>query len=46
MNNSLSDDDLLKTDFGKKNVAIRDVNILYVFLFGFIADGVIQQEEK
>ena len=46
MNNSLSDDDLLKTDFGKKNVAIRDVNILYGFLFSFIADGVIQQEEK
>lgn len=42
----LTDRELLETGFGGKQIFVRDVNLLYGFFFGFIADGVIQEEEK
>lgn len=42
----LTDRELLETGFGGKQIFVRDVNLLFGFCFGFIADAVIREEEK
>lgn len=42
----LTDRELLETGFGWKQIFVRDVNLLFGFCFGFIADAVIREEEK
>ncbi|MGN0930727.1 MAG: BRCT domain-containing protein [Thermoguttaceae bacterium] len=42
----LTDRELLETGFGKKQIFVRDVNLLFGFCFGFIADAEIREEEK
>ena len=40
--NDLTDRELLETGFGGKQIFVRDVNLLFGFCFGFIADAVIR----
>ena len=42
----LTDRELLETGFGGKQIFVRDVNLLFGFCFGFIADAVIRDEER
>ncbi len=42
----MTDRELLETGFGGKQIFVRDVNLLFGFCFGFIADAVIREEEK
>lgn len=42
----LTDRELLETGFGGKQIFVRDVNLLFGFCFGFIADAVIREEEQ
>ena len=44
--NDLTDRELLETGFGGKQIFVRDVNLLFGFCFGFIADAVIRDEER
>lgn len=39
-------EDLIKTGFGKSMVFDKTLRLLYGLLLGFVADGVIQEEEK
>lgn len=45
-NDERQDNELIKTGFGAKDSTIKNLNILYNILLGFIADGEIQEEEK
>lgn len=45
-NDERKDKELIKTGFGAKDSTIKNLNILYNILLGFIADGEIQEEEK